>query len=134
MGDIEWKGRGRKVTGLVRADFWFLPSMVLCVPFIYVDWFGFTLRYPLVGVPWAAYILGGIVYFLLRFRRRRPSGRRSAASTADAGNPDPEAAHRNSGTRFSVRQLNVLDWTGLLIPTIFVVGIVAILVSSSGSN
>ena len=62
---------GRRVDSprLKRADIWFLPSMVLCVPFIYVDWVGFTARHPLIGVPWAAYVLGGVVYFLVRFRK-----------------------------------------------------------------
>jgi len=60
----------------VRADFWFLPSMALCVPFIYFDWLGFTIRRPWIGIPWASYVLGGIIYFLARFRRGRRSGRR----------------------------------------------------------
>jgi hypothetical protein len=104
--------------------------MVLAVPFIYIDWVGFTLRHPLVGVPWAAYVLGGIVYFLVRFRRKRQWRIRSTASTADAVSPAPEPAHRGTGTRFSFRQLNLVDWMSMLIPTIFLVGAAAILLYS----
>lgn len=121
---------GRRVDSprLKRADIWFLPSMVLCVPFIYVDWVGFTARHPLIGVPWAAYVLGGVVYFLVRFRKIRPSGRRKAESTGGLDNVDSGSSHKGPVARFSFRKLNALDWMSILTPTIFVACVAVILI------
>ena len=112
----------------VRADFWFLPSIVLYVPFIYVDWVGFTIRHPWIGIPWASYMLGGIIYFLVRFRRGRPAGLRGAGETGGRDDSDSGGAHRGPRTRSYFRSLGVLDWLSFLVPAIFVASVVAILI------
>lgn len=126
--DVEWTGREMRPPRLKRADFIFLPSMVLCVPFIYVDWVGFIVRRPIFGVPWAAYVLAGIVYFLLRFRKRRPSGRRNAVSIGGFGNVDSAPAHKGPASKFSFRKLKMMDWLSILAPVVFVGCLLVILI------
>ena len=126
--DQESTGRETKLPRLERADFIFLPSMVLCVPFIYVDWVGFTVRHPIFGVPWAAYVLAGIVYFLLRFRKRRPSGRRNVISIGGFGNVNSTPAHKGPASRFSFRKSKIMDWLSILAPVVFVGCLLVILI------